>query len=278
MEIKNEIEIIENKWLQSIFSYCKHEFSGNKILSHDHSHHFRVWNYVKMLLYNSKFLPDLQTNNFIEKLIFATFFHDTGMIKNLNENHGYDSYLVLRNYLENNNIKFNYSFNDVFEAIINHDNKNYNKTISNTISSNPTLFILSIADDLDALGAIGILRYFEIYYLRNTSYENIPFLISENVKKRYKNILINFKKYKIPLPNNMNFKYEYIQKFYTTFLNESQWRKEDYSGKMGIINFYEDICIKGSLGYEAYITEIRKKTNLLQLRFVDQLEKELNSF
>lgn len=275
MNMHNQIEYIENKWLNILFNYCKQLFSQTKLLSHDQYHHLRVWNYSKLILYSLAQSPERKMANCVEKIIFAAFFHDMGMITNSGENHGFDSCQMLKQFMSENKINFTYPFDDVFEAITNHDNKNYSKGFNQLIDKNIILFVLSIADDLDALGAIGVLRYYEIYSLRNIQYYNIPFQILTNVKKRYNNIKAVLKNHHIQNNSNTSSRYEYIYNFYNTILLSCQWQKNCYYGNAGVINIYEDLCMTGSSGYKNFIIELRKNADPLQLKFAEHLEHEL---
>ena len=63
------------------------------------------------------------------------------------------------------------------------------KIIDNKIGRNDLLRILSVSDDLDAFGYIGIFRYSEIYLTRSVIPEKLGFLILENVEKRFANFV-----------------------------------------------------------------------------------------
>src|SRR4030042_6118768 len=62
-----------------------------------------------------------------------------------------------------------------------HDDKLY----AEQMQGSNTCTILAVADDLDAYGAIGVYRYYEIYLLRGMRQEEIPSNAIDNIEKRF---------------------------------------------------------------------------------------------
>ncbi|HBZ20410.1 MAG TPA: hypothetical protein DEO60_04715 [Bacteroidales bacterium] len=60
---------------------------------------------------------------------------------------------------------------------------------------NEVLKILSVADDLDAFGYIGIYRYLEIYIARNIRPEVIGEEIRKNALRRFQNFEIKYRNF-----------------------------------------------------------------------------------
>ena len=79
----------------------------------------------------------------------------------------------------------------VFTILNSFDDKEY-KTKSQADS---LLSILSIADDLDAFGHIGVIRYSEIYLMRGISINELPKLVLSNLDKRFRNFEKKIKNY-----------------------------------------------------------------------------------
>jgi predicted acetyltransferase len=103
-------------------------------------------------------------------------------------NHGIQSSEICKAFLLKNN--FNESdFSDVLEAVEHHDDKEYK---NQGYINNEVLKLLSIADDLDAFGYIGIYRYLEIYIARGIRPEILGHEIRKNALKRFKNFELNF--------------------------------------------------------------------------------------
>ncbi|MCK5028772.1 MAG: HD domain-containing protein [Bacteroidales bacterium] len=190
-DIENYIISAEEKWLNSLLSYCKKLFDGKKILSHDHTHHLRVWEYSKEILNAISNSFDID-NNFIEATLIASLFHDTGLTQNLNEDHGNDSRIICSDYFENVNLKKPENFNEILHAIEMHDDKNYKQE---NIIPNSILAVLSAADDLDAFGNIGVIRYTEIYLLRGISLNDLPKSIIQNLDNRFANFERTYKNF-----------------------------------------------------------------------------------
>ena len=139
---------VEQKWMDRLFLCVKKEFQNIWLPSHDEQHHMRVWQHAKNLVIDTGLKPDL---SFLENLILACFFHDIGMVVTLDEDHGKASRKICETFLLKRHTPA--SFSEALEAIEHHDDKNY------TRSKKPSSFLLeylTIADDLDAFGAIGL--------------------------------------------------------------------------------------------------------------------------
>jgi hypothetical protein len=119
--------------------------------------------------------------------LIACYLHDIGMEVDPGERHGIHSRRLCEQFLTLNNLKFS-DFQDVLEAIDNHDNKEY----SGSVTNNKLLLLLSVADDLDAFGYTGIYRYLEISISRGLDQVDVGNHIIENVQKRFDNFVKSF--------------------------------------------------------------------------------------
>lgn len=184
--LKNHIQTAEKKWLVQLNNYCQKLFLNKKIISHDHTHHERVWEYSKEILYalNNKYKIDF---SIVESCLISSFFHDIGLTETINESHGKESRKICLQYFEDNNLNKPSNFEDILYAIEKHDDKDYK--LKNK-SPDSILSVLCNADDLDAFGKIGVIRYTEIYLLRGINIKNLPSLIIKNLDKRF----LNFEK------------------------------------------------------------------------------------
>jgi len=190
-ELKQMIEKAEEKWLTQLFDFCKYVFSVPTISSHNHNHHYRVWNYCKEIL--TAIYPHKKIScELIEGCIIASFFHDTGLSNTINEYHGTESKKICRNYFIKNKLSYPQNFEDILWTIENHDDKDYR--IQNQ-KNNSMITILSTADDLDAFGKIGIVRYTEIYLLRGINITQLPTMVINNINKRFLNFKFNYECY-----------------------------------------------------------------------------------
>ncbi|HEX2976523.1 MAG TPA: HD domain-containing protein [Bacteroidales bacterium] len=154
-------------------------YDEKSLPSHGIGHHRRVWNYAREL---APVLTGYNTPNpsFPGSLIIACYLHDLGMAIDPGITHGHHSANLCRQFLLQHGLKES-DFPGLLSAILNHDNKNYGSN-----SAEDGLFtILSVSDDLDAFGFIGVFRYFEIYSCRGISINRISDAIRENAQKRF---------------------------------------------------------------------------------------------
>ncbi|MGE0090363.1 MAG: HD domain-containing protein [Bacteroidales bacterium] len=182
------IQTVENKWFDHLYGACKQIFNKTPIPSHDHEHHARVWSICKEILaeLNNTQKPDCLL---VEGCIIASFFHDTGLSINLGENHGKESKIICEKYFDDNQLEKPKNFDLIVEAIEKHDDKEYKNKNTDPYS---LLSILCAADDLDAFGRIGIIRYVEIYLMRGINFNELPNAVIENLDKRFANFEKNY--------------------------------------------------------------------------------------
>jgi HD superfamily phosphodiesterase len=185
MDPKTDFEHIliktEEKWLKILYREIRTEFTKHPLPSHDHTHHFRVWLFAKELLRALSDEGHHIDNTRAEKVIISAFFHDVGMTVTHQPSHGIESRLICERFFHQSGGSDLPDMNEIYEAIEMHDDKQYaqkRKGIS-------TRTILAVADDLDAYGAIGIYRYYEIYMLRGMRKEEIPSSVIGNMNNRF---------------------------------------------------------------------------------------------
>lgn len=180
-DFENILAKTEERWLKILYHAIKSEFIKHPLPSHDHTHHYRVWFFAKELL---KALSDAGYDvdrTLAEKSIISAFFHDVGMTVTHKPSHGIESRLICERYLhEMGGMKLSY-IDEIFEAIEMHDDKQY----AHKMQKINVYTILAVADDLDACGAIGVYRYYEIYLLRGMRKEEIPLKAIDNIEKRF---------------------------------------------------------------------------------------------
>jgi HD superfamily phosphodiesterase len=180
MNYTKEILKSETEYLPALEAFFLEKWGKTKIWSHDLSHHTRVWNYAKELLLS---YSDHADKLFIDKLLITCYLHDLGMSIDPGSKHGYHSKILCEKFIRVNNMSMP-DYQDVLAAIEYHDNKEY----SDSPSDNRLLLLLSVADDLDAFGYIGIYRYIEIYMVRGIHPAMIGPMILENASGRFKNL------------------------------------------------------------------------------------------
>jgi HD superfamily phosphodiesterase len=189
---KQDRKLAEDKWGKPIHQYLSALFNKKWLPSHDIAHHTRVWQNACEICNAIELKYPVQDAQFYEKLIIACFFHDVGLLNDSSETHGKSSRKICEKFLHLHTDMVSFDGIEMLETIENHDKKNYD------LDSNAGIInffnILSIADDIDAFGAIGAYRYMEIYLIRNINPRSIPEKILDNAKKRYENFTHVIKK------------------------------------------------------------------------------------
>lgn len=183
------IDRAETSWLDILYENAKALFRDIKLPSHDHTHHLRVWNLCKALLreiatFNSRFDQSL-----VEGVLLAAFFHDLGMATSTREDHGSLGSERFQKWAQDRGVIRPGRFDEISRAIELHDRKDLQIYESFSSEASPEIMgILSVADDLEALGIIGIYRYAEIYLKRLIPLEELGGSILANVKGRFEHL------------------------------------------------------------------------------------------
>ncbi len=257
INLKNIILEVENKWFNKLYNFSKLSFNNCNLPSHDHNHHLRVWHYCKEIIINNA-KKKIFLYSDVENLIIASFMHDIGMTKTLDIIHGIESGKICDNYFNSNKIVKPERYLEIIDAIEKHDDKNYKKKQKDSLS---TLAILSIADDLDAFGVIGILRYIEIYYLRDNNIFRMPRDILRNLEKRYANFITKY--FYLEEFNKLHTsRYLKIHNFFSELQNEIEI--ESYSslkktGAVGFLNIVLCNFIHNNIDIESFCDLIESK-------------------
>lgn len=183
MSFEKKINEIENIWLQPAFREVKKTFSKVWLPSHDQIHHLRVWAFAKDILRAYLVKGYDFDRNYLEALLIACMFHDTGLTVTLSERHGNESAEIAEHFLQGRPLKSEDYKPELLEAIILHDDKSYSHKKGK--EEVPGIYqVLTVADDLDALGALGLFRYIEIYYGRGIDIKQMAKRIEKNIKSR----------------------------------------------------------------------------------------------
>ena len=238
MNLNRIIESAEKQYKQILEEYFVSVYNEGSLPSHGIDHHRRVWNYSKELL---KIIPvknKKQLSILTTELIIASYLHDIGMSVDPGIKHGKYSKDLCARFLAMNNLPVNDYFN-VMEAIENHDNKEY---IINA-TRNDLLTVLSVSDDLDAFGFIGVYRYTEIYLIRGTELVNIGHLIKVNAGKRFENFEKTVGKEKKLIEKHKQ-RYLIHDNFFTKYneqLPSYQFGTLNPSGYCGVIELFRNM-------------------------------------
>ena len=275
MDLAGNIISAEENYRQILEEFFIETWSKTVLNSHDIDHHRRVWHYAKELL-EAETDPQTKISQVKpEKLIIACYLHDIGMSKDPGIKHGRHSLELTRQFLIKNQINIT-DFADVLHAVENHDDKDY----TDQPVGDPLLMILSVADDLDAFGRIGIYRYSEIYLTRGVPLKLTGYKIIENSGKRFKNFedvtdksAAMFEKHKQ--------RYQLLNDFFIHFNLESNrynFGNNVPSGYCGVLEI-----ISGMIKMNASVVKILSDRNRYSgdpvvFDFLDGLSKELDEF
>ena len=165
-----------------LYSNAAQLFQNTTLPSHDHTHHMRVWNLGKSLLRELSSFNSGCDYSLVEGVLIATFFHDLGMIYSTREDHGKLGGDLCQSWFSKWNKVLPERFQEIVRAIELHDQKNVQIYASFRREYPPDILgILSVADDLEAMGTIGIYRYAEIYLQRGIPMEELGVRIIEPV-------------------------------------------------------------------------------------------------
>jgi HD superfamily phosphodiesterase len=180
MNLNREFESAEQEFKQILEDFFASVYHEKYLGSHGLDHHRRVWKNAReltSLLSENNLLADGFS---VRSLIISCYLHDIGMAIDPGIRHGHYSRSLCLEFFNSQGINKS-DYEEVLEAIENHDRKEYN-----ILSSRYDLLtILSAADDLDAFGYIGIYRYCEIYLAREISLPELGNRILENAERRF---------------------------------------------------------------------------------------------
>ena len=125
MNLTVTIESAELRFKQILEDFFISIYDDKTLSSHGIDHHRRVWSYAKELLPLVVSQQPVSISQLPSKLIIACYLHDIGMSVDPGIRHGHHSRDLCIQFLTNNHFPEN-EYQDVLEAIENHDKKNYN--------------------------------------------------------------------------------------------------------------------------------------------------------
>jgi HD domain len=183
MDLSKELTVAENHFREKLEVYFNGIFRDIRLESHGLDHHRRVWMNARDLLMYREISSVINDHSFPLKVLIGSFLHDSGMAVDRGPKHGEHSRKFCEEFIILNGLQTT-EFTDLLEAVENHDKKNYTSAESKSMLLN----ILTVADDLDALGFTGIYRYIEIYLMRGKKFAELGHLIIANVNGRFTNL------------------------------------------------------------------------------------------
>jgi hypothetical protein len=183
----------------------------------------------------------------VEGVLIASHFHDLGMIKSTREDHGRLGREFCEAWFEQNSHVPPNRYNEVLEAIELHDIKD--QAVYSPIEQDhrpSVLNILSNADDLEAMGTIGIFRYAEIYLQRNIPLEELGIRILNNASIRFDNLETNCAR----CPTILGYyrrQYGQLVAFFTAYnqhLESDPNPLETFKGYVGVVNYIRTLGLE----------------------------------
>lgn len=272
MNQTGKLESAEHKFKQILEEFFISMYDEKSLSSHGIDHHRRVWNYAKELIKN---LPEDKPgliSEFPSKLIIACYLHDIGMSVEPGIMHGKFSKELCVKFLSKNHLN-KQKFVDVLEAIEYHDRKDYQE---NKVS-NELLTILSVADDLDAFGFIGIFRYSEIYLTRGINPNDTGKLIKENAAKRYNHFIKTFGSADALVQKHKK-KYEILDNFFSEYNRQVisyKFETNHPAGYCGVMEHFKTM-LKNDISLNDFMSNPANYSyDPIILWFYRQLENEL---
>ena len=275
MKFTRQIESAEKQYLQILEDFFISIYNEKTLSSHGIEHHRRVWNYSKELLKILQLKSTMLASRLPAELIIACYMHDIGMSVDPGIKHGRYSRELCCRFLSKNQLPLG-DWKIVLEAIENHDNKDY----AGINSMNEVLQVLSVADDLDAFGYIGIFRYSEIYLTRGTDPKKIGYLILENAGKRFENFINTFG-YNIELAKKHQNRYTILDDFFSNYNDQLPYYHfgtKNPSGYCGVVETFV-LMINNKIELEEiYLHSKKYMVDPIILWYFSELKKELSAF
>lgn len=234
--------------MDALHIHAQELFSGTFLPSHDHTHHRRVWHICRNLLRELDDIKVPMDQSLVEGILIAAYFHDLGMIRSPRADHGVLGRAGCEEYFSGNGLKPPFRFREILDAIELHDLKEKkNRERFRTGKPPGILDILSVADDLEALGVIGIYRYSEIYLKRRIPLKELGVRILGNASSRFKNI----SEACALLPVLMNAcvaQYDELVTFFDCYnqqLLTVTGDRDVFDGHVGIVNYIRSLTTEG---------------------------------
>jgi hypothetical protein len=271
MDPDRDIAAAEECFREKLESYLTDIFREVSLDSHGPAHHRRVWHFAKDLLSWPGILDTVTDSSLPAKLLIASYLHDSGMVTERGPRHGYQSRLLCERFLLNNGLRPE-DCTDLLEAVENHDNKEYTSPAANSLLHD----LLTIADDLDALGYTGIYRYLEIYLLRGIPVKETAALILSNVRGRFANFERKFG-HSPALVNRYRPRLEIITGFFEKFSIQSvsyRFGTASPSGYCGVAELIEDM-VRNNITLDEVIDSATELPDRVISWYFGELKREL---
>ncbi|NOU19986.1 MAG: HD domain-containing protein [Bacteroidales bacterium] len=271
-----KINSSEQKWLKPLYKHSKSLFQNTHLPSHDAEHHLRVWLHCRGLFIELHKAGIKTTHDSIDKAIVACFFHDAGLTLNVGEQHGFLGRKICEDFFKNNHNFQVPDLSEVLDVIEKHDDKSKKEISAVTPYTMKTILrLVSAADDLDALGYIGVFRYIEIYLKRGIPDSEIPKKVTTNLKNRFSNFLSTYS----GLPKfseRQKIRYKETFDFFTELDGYFSQKTEIPDSQLTVFKILKESLVEKRLGIDETIEEtLRINTKGYPLWYFSKLRNEL---
>ncbi len=269
----------EERWLEPLQRHVTGLFARTFLPSHDQTHHQRVWNNCRILLREISRFNARPHRSLVEGVMVAAWFHDSGMASDPGRKHGALGREMCEEFFREGGYQIPERYSELLDAIENHDRKGDRACTGFTAEESPGILdILAVADDLDALGTIGIYRYAEIYLHRSVPPWSLGVSVLGNAQARF----MSMAKCCSTCPALMeraSGQYTVLTDFYNlynqqlltgTLPDEVMW------GHLGIVNHIRRMCVEGGVRPEQMIhSPDLKNAGMMVKSYFKELKDEL---
>lgn len=278
-EFADRISRAEEAWLDTLMRFLQEYFKDTFLPSHDHTHHLRTWKNAKLILGELSEFNQMISDELVEAVLIASLFHDCGIVETRGTEHGKKSKEVYLGYISGEASAEPAMHRQIARAIELHDMKTKNQFVPFHWNKPPDLLtVVSMADDMDALGTIGVYRYAEIYLHREVPMKSLGMVLLENVSTRFN----NFVKAAGLVPSlikRCKATYQEIISFYDSY-NQQLLAEEDpytvFSGHIGVVNYIRNFSVIGRILPQDFPEALDNFTaGKFVIDFFNKLEKDL---
>jgi HD superfamily phosphodiesterase len=274
MTLEGRIKSAEENYRQILEEFFLKKWGDTRLFSHDIDHHRRVWHYAKELLSETGKNKNIRITFSPDKLLIACYLHDLGMTIDQGDRHGIHSSDLCREFVYQNGLS-EYEFSGVFKAIKDHDRK---ESISSDNYPDLVSF-LTIADDLDAYGCIGISRYLEIYLKRGILPADIGYKIRTNASIRFANFKTTFGNIDTLFKKHSG-RFKTLDDFFNYYIQQVEdpgFDSNNLSGYACVVELVSEMINEQVASINALILSKKFSDDPLVKKFKAQLDSELST-
>jgi HD superfamily phosphodiesterase len=274
MNLAGQIKSAEEKYMQILEEYFFKKWKDTPLFSHGIDHHRRVWNYAKEILTEAGRNNKIRIPFSPDKLLIACYLHDLGMAIDAGDRHGIHGSELCYEFVSEYGLSES-EFDTVFTAINDHDRK---ESISTRYYPDLISF-LTIADDLDAYGYIGISRYLEIYLTRGIIPADIGYKIKTNALRRFVNFRSVFGN-SYPLFEKHRGRFRILDDFFSNYnhqIKDPSFDSHNPSGYACVVDLFSEMIKDKVTSINSLIVPGRFSADPIVKEFVEQLNSEMSS-